>query len=117
VAPEKARKELRQTNKLTQIAVALINLDHDPNKFSGESSTCRDADRLRKRIKELREERGVMDFKFWKFQTDMTDMTDADWNGGRRDKAYIVDGRINAFELEASIEDYIKTCRVILYIR
>lgn len=117
VVTEKARKALRQTNELTQIAVALISLDRDPNKLSSESSTCRDADRLLARIKELREERGVMDFNFWKFQTDMTGMTDADWNGGRRDKGYIVDGKIKAFELEASIEDYIKTCGVIPYIR
>jgi hypothetical protein len=117
VTAEKARKDLRQTDELTQIAVALISLDRDPNKFTRESSTCRDADRLRERIKELRKERGVMDFNFWRFQTDMTDMTDADWNGGRREKGYIVDGRINAFELEASIEDYIQTCKVIPYIR
>jgi hypothetical protein len=117
VAAEKARKELRQTNELTQIAIALISLDRDPNKFTNESSTCRDADRLLARTKELREERGVMDFNFWEFQTDMTDMTDADWNGGPRDKGYIMEGKINAFELEASIEDYIKTCGVIPYIR
>ena len=110
---DKQRQKQRlndQDNELKAIAVKLIEMDLDPDKFSRSSTTCSNAKSLVSRLEALKEKRGVLDFNFWQYQSDMQTTSDSDWNGGLKQKGYIVDGKIKAFELQASVDDYIKTC-------
>jgi hypothetical protein len=109
--------ERNHEGRLKSITLALIELDRNPNKFSNGSPTCSKAKDLMTRIKKLRDDRGVVDFNFWTYKSDLQPLTDADWNGGRRESGYIVDGQINAFEVMQSINDYIKSCETIEYIQ
>lgn len=107
-----ARAERNHESELKSITSELIQLDLDNNKDWSfvDNGTCTKAQALMSRIERLREQKGAVSFNFWVYESDLSGTTDADWNGGSRDRGYIVDGKIRAFELESSIQDYIKTC-------
>ena len=109
--------EKNHQGQLRSITLALIELDRNPDKFSNGNLTCSKATDLMSRIEKLRDDRGVVDFNFWTYKSDLQALSDADWNGGRRESGYIVDGAINAFEVLQTINDYIKTCEAIRYIQ
>ena len=106
----KIQRSYAEEKELKSITEAIIAMDLDRDKFSRSSTTCSRANSLMSRLETLKEKRGVLNFNFWDYQTDMRDTSDSDWNGGAKQRGYIVNGKINAYELMASVDDYIKTC-------
>jgi len=107
------REKQLHEQELRSIALELLAMSRDPDKFSDFSGTCLKADNLMSRTELLRDQVGVVDFNFWSYQSDLRGENDPTINEALSNKAFIRDGKIDAFELLQSIDDYRKTCNAV----